>query len=54
MAMIIPITTNTMIATCVQIQNGDMAETAYFGRFGGPSGPLTGSICGRIEPRPVW
>jgi hypothetical protein len=29
-AMIIPITTNTTIATCVQIQNGDIAETAYF------------------------
>jgi hypothetical protein len=31
-AMIIPITTNTTIATCVQIQNGDIAETAYFDR----------------------
>jgi hypothetical protein len=30
--MIIPITTNTTIATCVQIQNGDIAETAYFDR----------------------
>jgi hypothetical protein len=28
--MIIPITTNTTIATCVQIQNGDIAATAYF------------------------
>jgi hypothetical protein len=35
MATIIPITTNTTIATCVQIQNGDIARTAYFGRTGG-------------------
>jgi hypothetical protein len=28
MATIIPITTNTTIATCVQIQNGDIAGKA--------------------------
>ena len=30
--MIIPITTNTTIAICIQIQVGDIAPTAYFGR----------------------
>jgi hypothetical protein len=29
MAMIIPTTTNTMMAICIQTQVGDMAETAY-------------------------
>jgi hypothetical protein len=28
-AMIIPINTNTTIATCVQIQKGDIAGAAY-------------------------
>jgi hypothetical protein len=32
MAMIMPATTNTMIAICIQIQVGDMAGTAYCGR----------------------
>jgi hypothetical protein len=35
MATIIPISTNTTIAICVQIQNGDMAATAYSGGLGG-------------------
>jgi hypothetical protein len=29
MATIMPITTNTTMAICIQIQVGDMAETAY-------------------------
>jgi hypothetical protein len=29
MATIIPASTNTTIATCVQIQNGDMRTTGY-------------------------
>jgi hypothetical protein len=29
-ATIIPITTNTTIAICIQIQVGDIASTAYF------------------------
>jgi hypothetical protein len=29
MAMIIPATTKTMMAICIQIQVGDMAWTAY-------------------------
>jgi hypothetical protein len=33
-AMIIPITTNTTIATCIQIHVGDMLVTAYFGAAG--------------------
>lgn len=35
MATIIPISTNTMMAICVQTQNGDMAQTAYSGDWPG-------------------
>jgi hypothetical protein len=35
-AMIIPITTNTTIATCVQIQNGDIQRQ--------PTSPLEGAV----------
>jgi len=33
MATTIPITTNTTIATCVQIQNGDIASNSLLGRL---------------------
>jgi hypothetical protein len=35
MATTIPITTNTMIAICVQTQNGDMARRGYSHGRGG-------------------
>jgi hypothetical protein len=35
-ATTIPIRTNTTIAICIQIQVGDMAQTAYLGG-GGPA-----------------
>jgi hypothetical protein len=31
--MTIPMSTNTTIATCIQIQVGDMTDTAYFARL---------------------
>ncbi len=34
MATTIPISTNTMIAICVQIQNGDMASNSVLGPMG--------------------
>jgi len=33
-AMIMPISTNTTIAICVQIQNGDIPEAAYLEELG--------------------
>jgi hypothetical protein len=41
MAMAIPITTNTTIATCVQSQNGDM-----------PGDTVLGSTEPEVTPRP--
>jgi hypothetical protein len=40
MATIIPITTNTTIASCVQIQNGDIARDSVLGRLAENLHPL--------------
>jgi hypothetical protein len=42
MAMTIPITTATTIATCVQIQNGDIAPDSVLGRLAENLHPLAG------------
>jgi hypothetical protein len=39
-ATIIPISTNTMIAICVQIQNGDMETGSLLGRVGRVLAPV--------------